>query len=79
MESTKQITDIQLVACLLSLGFKYTNPAKFSPRFSVFEFKRTPELEQACINFYDRATKVDALTLCENLRTIKAMVQELRG
>jgi len=76
---TKQVTDLNLVAYLLTIGFKFLNPPKFSPRFTVFEFEKTPELEEACVSFYRRTAKVDALTLCENLRTIKSMVQELRG
>lgn len=75
----KQVTDLNLVAYLLTLGFKFLNSPKFSPRFTVFEFEKTSELEESCINFYKRIAKVDALTLCENLRTIKSMVQELRG
>lgn len=78
-DEIKQVTDLNLVAYLLTLGFKFLNPPKFSPRFTVFEFLKTSELEEACISFYRRTSKVDALTLCENLRTIKSMVQELRG
>lgn len=73
----KQIADLNLVAYLLTIGFKQSS--SITERFTVFEFERSPELEEAVANFYNRNTKVDALTLCENLRTIKAMVQELRG
>jgi hypothetical protein len=76
---TKQVTDLNLVAYLLTLGFKFLNPPKFSPRFTIFDFERTSELENATASFYERTAQVDALTLCENLRTIKAMVQEMRG
>ena len=79
MEKVKQITDLNLVAYLLTCGFKYLNPPKFSPKFAVFEFEKTSELEEACQGYYGRTAKVVALTLCENLRTIKSMVQELRG
>ena len=75
----KQVTDLNLVAYLQTIGIKYINAPKFSPRFVLFEYQKTPELEQACMSFYNRTAKVDALTLCENLRTIKSMVQELRG
>lgn len=73
----KQVTDLNLVAYLLTVGFKPT--ANITTRFTLFEFERSPEIEEAITKFYDRNAKVDALTLCENLRTIKAMVQELRA
>jgi len=78
MSKTKQVTDLNLIAYYLTLGFKYSSPPKYS-RFTVFEFEKTPELDEATARFYERTAQVDALTLCENLRTIKAMVQEMRG
>ncbi len=77
--AVKQVTDLNLVAYLLTVGFTFLNAPRFSLRFTVFEFRKSPELEAACVSFYGRAAKVDALTLCENLRIIKSMVQELQG
>jgi hypothetical protein len=75
----KQVTDLNLIAYLQTIGLKFLSSPKFSTRFTVFEFERTPELEEACLSFYERKAQVDALTFAENLRTIKAMVQEMRG
>jgi len=78
METLKDISDINLVAYLISVGFKYHKP-KFAPHFTTFQFDKSPELEKACQDYYARTSKVDALTFAENLRTIRAMVQSMRG
>jgi hypothetical protein len=71
----KDLLSVNLVAYLMCLGYK---PVIRPGDPFIFEFQDSPALKQACIDFYERRTKVDAFTLIEKLKVLKSMVHELK-
>ena len=74
----KKVTDPNLIAYLLTVGFKLHRLPDPSSSYLVFEFEKTGAMEQACLNYFSKQTSVDALTYAEHLRNIKTMVNELK-
>jgi len=79
-DSLVEIQDVDLVAYLITLGFKLTRPAKKSTdRYISFSFQKCEALDQACLNFFNRKGRLkDALSYAENLRTLYRVVRNLR-
>ncbi len=71
----EEIVDLNLAAYLIACGFQLLRPPLSIPnkRYRIFQFQKTPELEQACINYFNRKAPVDALTICETIRSLLAV------
>ncbi|MGO8990404.1 MAG: DUF5659 domain-containing protein [bacterium] len=74
----RSINDVLLVAYLMAAGFKQKYRPFRAGNFMQFIFERTPELEEHIEKFYLRETSVDALTVLEGFRTIKAWASEVK-
>jgi hypothetical protein len=74
----RSINDVLLVAYLTVAGFKQSCHPFRAGNFMQFIFERTPELEEHIEKFYLRETSVDALTVLEAFRTIKAWASEVK-
>ena len=73
------VNDQLLVAYLTVAGFKQSSlPVLAEDKFLSFRYERTPELEDAIEKFYLRQTSVDALTVLEAYRTVKAWGYEVK-
>ena len=72
----KEVADIGLLSFLIASKFKPLNKVAMQNRIAV-QFERTEELEQACLDYYDKKTSVDALTFLETFYSVRRMVQEL--
>jgi len=76
-ELFKEVSDLGLVAYLVTRGYVPVQRNVIKNKFLSFRFKRTPELEEDCLNYYDKKTSADALSLIDNFKSIKAMAREL--
>ena len=74
----RTINDVLLVAYLTAAGFKQSRHPFSAGNFMQFIYERTPELEEQIEKFYLRETSVDALTVLEAFRTIKAWASEVK-
>lgn len=79
-DSLVEIQDVDLVAYLITLGFKLACPARnYTNRYISFLFQKSGAFDQACLNFFDRKGKLeDALSYAENLRTLYKTVRNLK-
>lgn len=79
-DSLEEIQDVDLVAYLITLGFKLACPARNSNnRYISFLFQKSGDLDQACLNFFERKGKLeDVRTYAENLRTLYRTVNILK-
>lgn len=73
------VSDQLLVAYLTVAGFKQSAlPILAEDKFLNFRYEQTPELDDAIERFYLRKTSVDALTVLEAYRTVKAWGYEVK-
>lgn len=78
MEKFKIVSDTHLAAFLIASGHRLAEPARYQDGRITFKFQRSPEVEKVCSDFYDRNAQVDALSVLETLRTLRAMITELK-
>jgi triphosphoribosyl-dephospho-CoA synthetase len=79
MDSTDRgITDLMLVSYLVAAGLKQSSLPSVSNHYLQFHFEPSPKLEEAIEKFYLRQTSIDALTLLEANRTVKAWAAEVK-
>jgi hypothetical protein len=76
VKNFKEISDAGLISFLTISKYKPLNKVSIQGRVA-FQFERTDELEKACLDYYDKKTSVDALTLIETFFTVRQMVREL--
>jgi hypothetical protein len=70
----EEIVDLNLAAYLIVSGFQLLRPPISIPnqKYKIFQFEKTPEFEQACVRYFNRNAQVDALTICETIRSLLA-------
>jgi hypothetical protein len=78
MNEQRNINDVSLAAYLTVAGFKSAHPVLVG-KYLQFRFEKSQELEDAIERFYLRQTQVDALSLLEAYRTIKAWTSEVKS
>ena len=76
MSEIKETSDIDLTAYLIVSRFKLIGQPKRKERLVIFQFKNSPELEQAWNNYFEKRTSVDALTFSETTRKLRTQVKE---
>lgn len=76
MSEIRETSDIDLTAYLIVSGFKLIGPPKRKERLVIFQFKNSPELEQAWNDYFEKRTSVDALTFSETTRKLRTQVKE---
>ena len=74
----RNISDHLLISYLTLIGFKQYGFPTLVDTFVQFRYESTPELEDAIEKFYLRQTSVDALTILEEYRTVKAWAYEIK-
>lgn len=72
------IVDVDLAAYLIAKGFNQITRPEFQDGCIKFIFEESLEISAETEKFFNKETSVDALTICENLPVLKAIVQELR-
>lgn len=70
----RQISDLSLAAFLSSTGHILIGTENDGPR-AVFIFEDSEGLQRDILAFYNRQTKVDALTFAENIRNLKGLTR----
>jgi triphosphoribosyl-dephospho-CoA synthetase len=79
MDSTNRgINDLMLVSYLIAAGLKQSSLPEIKGTYLQFYFEPSTQLEAAIEKFYLRQTSVDALTLLEANRTVKAWAIEAK-
>jgi hypothetical protein len=66
------ITDLALASFLSTIGHKLISINPEGKRLT-FSFESSEKLERDILAFYNRSTKVDALSFAETLRNLKAL------
>jgi len=74
----KSLSDLNLVAYLISLGFKDVALPQREDKHIYFYFKDTPELEEAMKEFYLGHPTVDAQVYSYHLKRLRLVVSELQ-
>ena len=72
------INDLMLVSYLIVAGLKQSSLPQIANHYLQFHFEPSPELEAAIEKFYLRQAPVDALSLLESYRTVKAWSAEVK-
>ena len=78
MEKYFRTTDNDLAAFLETVGYKSLDITLEKGKFLAFQFPDSPELQKAVRDFYSNSTKVDARTLCENVRKMKVILTSFK-
>ena len=73
MKKERPLTDLNLCTYLVTVNFKIERTST-EGKSMVFYFEDTPELEEAVLNFYNRRSQVDALSLFSNFRALKSLI-----
>jgi hypothetical protein len=68
----REISDLALASFLAAKGHSI-HSIKPSGKKSLFLFEESDVLEKDILAFYNRKTKIDALTFAEMIRSLKAM------
>lgn len=72
----KEISDLALASYLSVIGYKILS-IKPDKNKMIFIFEKSNNLEADILGFFNRVTKVDALSFAETMRNLKALA--LRG
>jgi hypothetical protein len=78
MNTERKINDLLLVTYLQVIGYKQSGLPELASNYIVFRFPQSPELEEHIEKFYLRQTQVDALTILEASRTVRAWATEVK-
>jgi len=73
----KEIVDLALASYLSVRGHKLVKLESAERGRTAFVFEDSPQLTRDTLSFYNRSTKVDALSFAETLKAFKAFT--LRG
>jgi hypothetical protein len=71
----KKLTDISLVAYLVSQSFKIKKIDRHRDK-SIFYFDETPALEEETLKYFNHEAKADPLTFSETLRNLRSYAKQ---
>lgn len=76
--STRNVSDVNLVAYLKTKGFRETARPKLTDQVVTFYFEESPKLSEEIDTYFNREGIVEAMAMCETLRLLKGLIGDIR-
>jgi hypothetical protein len=73
--NTRNVTDLPLAAFLVASGHRLLSMACGTNGRGAFTFEECPKLDQAVLDFYNSAGRVEPRAFSETIRSLKAAVR----
>jgi hypothetical protein len=76
--STRNVSDVNLVAYLKTKGFRETVRPKLTDNVVTFYFENSPKLSEEIDAYFNREGMVEPMAMCESLRLLKGLIGDIR-